>query len=477
MVVSSVRLRDMRFHTSADLSGSDARSKDPDYSCVYAEVSFSRAAEPSGQWDRHEVVGVGTAFSLGRGNELVLQAAQLLSRGLRGLSLGELADNFAAAWRRIVGADDGQLVWMGPEKGVVHMASASLVNAAWDAWAKYEGLPLWRLVASLPAAQLAAAIDLAGIKDALGSAADVAASLNAHGTAVAERVAELERTGVACYTTATGWAGYSDAKVEELVQANLALGFTRFKMKVGLGQETDLRRARLMRAALDAFAASRAAAGVAGAAAAAEEDPVELMMDANSVWEVNQAVDEMHVLAPLKPRWIEEPISPDDVVGQGAIAGALRAHGIAVASGEQCQNKVMMKQFLELGLGVCQADAVKMGGLNEWLACALLARRKGVPMCPHAGGVGLCNMAPHLSCIDYAVVSGERAGRVTEYVDHLQEHFERPLALLRGGRYAAPTAPGWGLDMKADSLAAYEWPTGSYWACRPDHFDCAGTPW
>lgn len=472
--VVSLSLRDIRFPTSATLTGSDARSKDPDYSVVYAEVTFERAAGAAGPPWRG--VGVGIAFSLGRGNELLLSAARLLARGLRGLSLGEVAENFGAAWRRITGVDDGQLVWMGPERGVVHQASACLVNAVWDGWAKHEGLPVWKLVASLPPAQLAAAIDTVGVADALGSARDVAAWLEAKADGRAARVAELEASGVRCYTTAMAWAGYSDAKVEELMRRAIADGFTQFKMKVGLGRESDLRRAGLLRRLLDEAEAVRAAGG--GAAAA--DEPFELFMDANSVWSPQEAVDEMSALAVTRPAWIEEPISPDDILGHEKIATALKPLGIGVASGEQCANKVMMKQFLELGLAVCQADAVKYGGLNEWLACSLLAARKGAAMCPHAGGVGLCQMAAHLSCIDYACVSGSRVATTTEHIDHLQENFATPLTLLRGGRYAAPSAAGWGLELKPEALREFEWPHGTYWSAseeRRGHFDAAGTPW
>ena len=255
--------------------------------------------------------------------------------------------------------------------------------------------------------------------------------------------------------------------MSELVRASIGAGFTQFKMKVGLGRENDLRRGALIRKLLDE-------AGAKGG------PPLQLMMDANSVWEVGEAIEEMKALAHLRPWWIEEPISPDDAVGQGTIAEALRPLGIAVASGEQCSNRVMMKQFLQLGLGICQADAVKGGGLNEWLVCALLAQRSKVPMCPHAGGVGLCNMAAHLSCIDYACVSGGREGRTTENIDTLQEHFVHPVQLVPGqGFYKAPTAPGWGLDMLPASLALYEYPGGSHWAHAEQrhHFDAAGTPW
>jgi len=261
--------------------------------------------------------------------------------------------------------------------------------------------------------------------------------------------------------------------VERLIRAALAEGFSQFKMKVGLGRTSDLRRAGLIRRLLDEEEARRSTAGTTG-------DGLALMMDANSVWEVGEAIEEMRALRHLRPWWIEEPISPDDAMGQGRVAEALAADGIAVASGEQCVNKVMMKQFIAAGLGICQADAVKMGGLNEWLVCAMLAERAGVPVCPHAGGVGLCNMAAHLSCIDFACIAADRAGRTTEHIDHLQEHLVHPVQLLRGGWYAAPTVLGWGLEMKPASLQQYEFPHGTYWSAtaeRRAHFDAAGTPW
>ena len=317
-------------------------------------------------------------------------------------------------------------------------------------------VPVWKLVASLPPTQLASALDLSGVKDALGDTPQVGAALSTLAVGKDARSRLLEENGVRCYTTATGWAGYSDERVKALMQTALEQGFTQFKMKVGLGPEADARRARLMRGALDDW--SRTHPPPAPVEGVAEE--LQLMMDANSVWEVGQAVVEMESLAQFGPWWIEEPISCDDVVGQGHIAKALAHHSILVASGEQCQNKIMMKQFLEMGLGINQADGVKMGGLNEWITCALMAHAKGVPSCPLAGGVGLCNMAAHLSCIDFACISGQREGRTTEYVDHLQEHFVSPVALLRGGRYAAPTVAGWGLDMKEESLAAFEYPDG-----------------
>lgn len=447
VIVRDVRLRDIRFHTSLDKSGSDARSKDPDYSCVYLELIADGV--PDG------VTGVGIAFSLGRGNEILLQCAQLLSRAVRNLSLAECRDNFGNVWRRVTGAADGQLLWLGPEKGAVHQAGAALVNALWDLWAKVEKKPLWRLVVGLSPDTLLAALDLSDVSDVL-TASEAAGMLKKNADGKLDRIEKVSRRGVPAYTTATGWAGYSDDKVRELVLAAKAQGFSAFKMKVGLGKESDMRRAKLLREVIG--------------------ENCRLMMDANSVWSVTEAIECMQQLAMFKPLWIEEPIHPDDILGHARVAKALRPLGINVAGGEQTVNRVVMKQYLHSGgYSICQQDAVKLGGLNEWLVSALMAAKLKVPMCCHAGGVGLCNMAAHLGAIDAAWISAhdEEGVRMLEYIDHLSEHFLNP-PLTSEGRYLAPTAFGWGLDMKAESLAAFEWPSGTYWADKPDHFDQAG---
>jgi len=327
----------------------------------------------------------------------------------------------------------------------------------WDLWAKVEKKPLWRLVASLPKETLLAALELSDITDQLSSK-DASSLLEEASAGKQTRVEQIVKGGVPAYTTATGWAGYSDEKVRGCVKAAKAAGFTSFKMKVGLGNESDARRAKLLREAIG------------------EES--RLMMDANSVWSVDEAIENMKALAIYRPVWIEEPIHPDDILGHAVVAKALKPLDIHVAGGEQTVNRVMMKQYLSSGgYSICQQDAVKCGGLNEWLVSALMAKKLNVPMCCHAGGVGLCNMVAHLGAIDAAVISGhdqdQEGVRMMEYIDHLSEHFEHP-PRAANGRYLAPTAPGWGLDMKPASLAEYEWPTGSYWADKPDHFDNAG---
>lgn len=447
VVVRGVRLRDIRFPTSADSTGSDARSKDPDYSCVYCELTADGCDS--------SIVGVGIAFSLGRGNELLLQAAELLKRNVVGLPLRDCAAGFGSTWRKVSGAADGQLLWMGPEKCVVHQASACLVNALWDLWAKCEGKPLWRLVSDLPSEQLVSALDLTDVTDVLSP--QTAHRLLARGrdADAASRLERLLREGLPAYTTATGWAGYSDDLVRQLVGKAKMAGFKAFKMKVGLGEESDCRRAKILREEIG--------------------EDLRLMMDANSVWSVQEAIRSMRKLAQFRPVWIEEPCHPDDILGHLDVQRGI-GREICVAGGEQTANRVMMKQFLKSGAyTVCQQDAVKVAGLNEWLVSALMAKVYDVPVCVHAGGVGLCNMAAHLGAIDALVVSKheEEGIRMHEYIDHLEEHFLFP-PIVKNGRYMAPVSHGWGLDMKPDSLGRFEWPSGGYWKDKPEHFANAG---
>jgi L-fuconate dehydratase len=446
--ITSVRLRDVRFPTSLTKEGSDARSQDPDYSLVYCELSASNTSH----------VGVGMAFSLGRGNELLRQAANLLQRSLIDLPLSDCYSDFAKVWRKVVGSRDGQLLWVGPDKAVVHQAGAMLVNALWDLWAKVAGLPLWQLVCSLPDDVLARAVPLWDVEDEL-TYDDLLAILrseppNSPSSTRAERIMQTQALGVPAYTTATGWSGYSDEKVLGLLDAALAQGFRSYKMKVGLGLDRDCERAALIKSRIG-------------------QDNV-LMMDANSVWTVDEAIASMRVLAKFQPRWIEEPIHCDDILGHLKVQKALDEFGIKVAGGEQTANRVLMKQFLSSGAyTICQQDAVKTAGLNEWLTAVFLAAKYNAPVCPHTGGVGLCQMGPHLGAIDLCAVGKEREGRETEYMCSLEEHFLYP-PIIENGNYKAPTSLGWGLDMHEASLEKYEWPIGAYWADKLDHFDKAG---
>jgi L-fuconate dehydratase len=344
-----------------------------------------------------------------------------------------------AFWRSLVG--DSQLRWIGPEKGVIHLATAAVVNAVWDLYAKRAGKPLWQLVCDMSPSEQVALIDFRYITDLLTPDAALA-RLERLASSRAERVAELRRDGYPAYTTSVGWLGYPDEKVRRLCQEALAEGWTRFKMKVGADVGDDLRRGRIIRG---------------------EIGPDQMLaVDANQRWDVGQAIDWMDQLRPLDPYWIEEPTSPDDILGHAAIARAVAP--IRVATGEHVHNRVMFKQLLQAeAIGVCQIDACRLGGVNEVLAVLLMAAEVGVPVCPHAGGVGLCELVQHLSIIDYVCISGSLDGRMIEYVDHLHEHFLDPV-VIRGGAYQVPTRAGYSAEMHAESLRRYRFPDGEEWA-------------
>ena len=399
---------------------------DPDYSAAYVVLETDGA-----------VSGHGLAFTLGRGTEIVVAAVEAMRRLIRGRSLEECTEDMGAFWRRLTG--DSQLRWIGPDKGAVHLATAAVVNAVWDLWAKSVGKPLWRLVADLTPEEFVRLIDFRYLTDAL-TAHEALAILESQASSKAERIARMEAQGYPAYTTSAGWLGYSDDKIRALCREGLAQGWDRFKIKVGRDLQDDRRRCAIIR---EEIGSTRA-----------------LMTDANQVWDVSQAIDWMRELAPYRPLWIEEPTSPDDVLGHKAIRTALKPHGIGVATGEMCQNRVLFKQFLQAdAIDFVQIDSTRLGGVNEVLAVLLLAAKFGKPVCPHAGGVGLCEHVQHLALIDYVCVSGSLENRVLEYVDHLHEHFLDPV-VMRGGRYQVPVAPGYSIEMKPASLDRYEY-TGS----------------
>ena len=427
--IISVDAVDVRFPTSRQLDGSDAMNRDPDYSAAYVVLRTD---------DPHGPEGHGLTFTTGRGTEVVVAAIEALKPIVLGRSTVDLFGDIGGFWRDLVG--DSQLRWIGPEKGAVHLATAAIVNAAWDLWAKVEGKPLWKLLADLPSEEIVRAVDFRYITDAL-TPDDAIALLRDLEPTRATREAELERDGYPAYTTSVGWLGYPDDKIRRLSAEALATGWTAFKMKVGRDLEDDLRRARIVREAIGPESL--------------------LMMDANQIWDVATAISWMEPLASFRPYWIEEPTSPDDILGHAAIARAV--HPIRVATGEHVHNRVMFKQFLAAGaMDVCQVDACRLGGVNEAIAVLLLAARYGVPVCPHAGGVGLCELVQHLSIFDYVAVSGGLDGRMIEYVDHLHEHFVDPV-VIRQGRYVVPKRPGYGAEMKPDSLAAHTFPGGAAW--------------
>jgi len=430
ITITEVETRDLRFPTSRALDGSDAMNPNPDYSAAYVILHTD---SPEG------VAGHGLTFTIGRGNELCVAAVGALKPLVVGRTLESFTADMGAFWKLVTG--DSQLRWVGPEKGVIHLATAALVNAVWDLYAKAEGKPLWKLLVDLTPEQLVSCIPFTYLTDAL-TPEEALEILRRHAPTRAEREAEMCASGFPAYTTSAGWLGYSDDKMRRLLRQAVANGWTHFKMKVGRNLAEDIHRATLIR----------------------EEIGWErkLMMDANQVWGVSGAIAWMRELKRFDPYWIEEPTSPDDVLGHAAIARAVAP--IGVATGEHCHNRVMFKQFFQAGaISFCQIDSCRLGGVNEILAVLLMAAKFGVPVCPHAGGVGLCEYVQHLSIFDYVCVSASLEGRLLEYVDHLHEHFIHPV-VMRGGRYLPPTAPGYSITMHPASLKRYEFPGGPEWA-------------
>ncbi len=420
---------DIRFPTSRLLDGSDAMNKDPDYSAAY--VIFSTDS-PQG------LAGHGLTFTIGRGNEICVAAINALAPKIIGRTLESLTADMRAFWREITG--DSQLRWIGPEKGAIHLAAAAVINAVWDLYAKVEGKPLWKLLADMTPEQLVACIDFRYITDVL-TPEEALTMLHERAATRGEREQEMLASGYPAYTTSAGWLGYSDEKLIALCQEALGQGWSYFKLKVGANAEDDVRRARLMRQVIgpDSY----------------------LMMDANQYWDVDEAIVAMQALAPYNPWWIEEPTSPDDILGHATIARAIAP--IKVATGEHVQNRIIFKQMLQAhAIDFCQIDACRLGGVNEVLAVLLMAAKFGVPVCPHAGGVGLCEYVQHLSLLDYICISGSLENRVLEYVDHLHQHFLDPV-LIKNGHYMPPQAPGYSITMHAESIKAYTFPDGIAW--------------
>ena len=421
--IVSVDTRDIRFPTSLQLDGSDAMNPDPDYSAAYVVVRTDAGDGLEG----HAFV-----FTIGRGNDVQVAALETLRGHLIGQDVEALLADMGAASRRLV--HDSQLRWLGPEKGVMHMAIGAVVNALWDLRAKRAGLPLWQHLSGLSPEELVSLVDFRYLSDAI-TPAEALALLRAAEPGRVERTARLLEVGYPAYTTTPGWLGYSDEKLDRLCREAVADGFPQIKLKVGADLDDDRRR----------LAIARRAVG--------PEFPIAI--DANQRWDVADAVAWVNALAEYEPAWIEEPTSPDDILGHAAIARGVAP--VRVATGEHVQNRIVFKQLLQAGgMDVMQIDATRVGGVNENIANLLLAAKFGVPVCPHAGGVGLCEAVQHLSMFDYVAVSGTMDGRMIEYVDHLHEHFATPTVVERG-RYLVPTAPGAGTEMLADSVDAYTW--------------------
>lgn len=418
--ITKLRALDLRFPTSLGLHGSDAMNPAPDYSAAYCIL----------ETDELSLEGHGLTFTIGRGNELCCAAIRALAPLVEGLDLDLIRSDGAAFWRRITG--DSQLRWVGPDKGVIHLATAAIVNAVWDLWAKAEGKPVWRLVADMTPAEIVRLIDFRYLRDCIGreEARDL---LESRSVGKQERLADLSANGVPCYTTSAGWLGYSDEELRHHCARAVEQGFNHIKVKVGRSLEDDMRRLRIAR---EVIGPSR-----------------KLMVDANQVWEVAEASEYIHALRFADPWFVEEPTSPDDVEGHRKIREAVAP--IRIATGEMCQNRILFKQFIMRGaLDVVQLDNCRLGGLNEVLAVLLMAAKYDLPVCPHAGGVGLCEYVQHLSMIDYLCFSATRQDRVTEYVDHLHEHFLSP-PIVRNGAYMPPEEPGFSIEMKPETLERF----------------------
>ncbi len=425
--ITGVRVVDLRFPTSREQIGSDAVNKDPDYSAAYCIL------ETGG-----DVKGHGLTFTLGRGTDLVVQAAEYLGSFIVGKTLASITADFVAFTRLLT--DETQFRWLGPEKGVIHLACGALINAVWDLWAKVEGKPVWRLLAEMTPEQIVSLIDFRYIDDAL-TCDEALVILTRSQTGLQERLQQIEAEGYPAYTTSAGWFGYSEDKIRRLCREGLADGWTHFKLKVGGTPEDDLRRGRIMREEIGPHN--------------------KLMVDANQKWGVLEAIARTNGLKEIDPWWMEEPTSPDDILGHARIRR--EAAPVRIATGEHCQNRVMFKQLLQAGaIDVCQIDSCRVAGVNENLAILLMAAKFGVPVCPHAGGVGLCEYVQHLSIFDFLRVSCTLEDRVIEFVDHLHEHFLEPV-VIRRGRYIPPQRPGYSIEVFPETLERFQFPGGAAW--------------
>ncbi|CCX06573.1 Similar to Mitochondrial enolase superfamily member 1; acc. no. Q6INX4 [Pyronema omphalodes CBS 100304] len=429
VTITSAISRDIRFPTSLTKDGSDAMNESGDYSSAYCILSTNSSSGLQGH---------GMTFTIGRGNDIVCRAIEAVAARIVGRTLQELIQDMGKTWRYLVA--DSQLRWIGPEKGVIHLALGAVVNAVWDLWAKSVGKPVWRVVADMTPGEFVGCVDWRYLEDAI-TREEAVQMLQEMEVGKRERVKEAEGSrAVPAYTTS---AGYGEDKMKALLEETLAEGYKHFKLKVGGNLEQDMHRLSIAREVLG------------------YDNGNVLMVDANQVWSVPEAIDYMKKLAKFKPWFIEEPTSPDDILGHKAIREALKEDGIEVATGEMCQNRVIFKQLLSSGaIGICQIDACRLGGVNEVMAVLLLAKKFGVPVVPHSGGVGLPEYTQHLSTIDYVCVSGKKS--LLEFVDHLHEHFIHP-SVIKDGYYTTPTEPGYSVQMKEASMDEFEFPGGAFW--------------
>ena len=429
ITITEVVVKDVRFPTSKTLDGSDAMNPDPDYSAAYVMLLTD---------SEYGFEGHGLTFTIGRGNELCAAAINSLAPLVVGKTLESFTANMGAFWNMITG--DSQLRWLGPEKGVIHLATGAMVNAVWDLYAKAEGKPLWKLLADMTPEEFVSCIDFTYITDAITPEEALAILMEKEDTKQ-ERIEYLKENGYPAYTTSAGWLGYSDDKMRRLCREAKEAGFDHMKIKVGSDLKDDMRRAAIVREEIG--------------------PDLRLMMDANQKWDVDEAIENIAKLKKYDPYWIEEPTSPDDVLGHAKIAEAIAP--IKVATGEHCHNRVMFKQLMQANaIGICQIDSCRVGGVNEILAILLMAAKFDIPVCPHAGGVGLCEYVQHLSMIDYIAISGSLENRIIEYVDHLHEHFFDPV-VIKNGAYMPPSMAGYSITMKPESLEEYNFPNGMAW--------------
>jgi L-fuconate dehydratase len=429
--ITAVDVTDVRFPTSLSMDGSDAMNKDGDYSATYVAV---RTDDPA-------VSGFGFTFTIGRGNDVCTLAAQRRSEPLVGRSVEEVVADLGGTYRDL--KSDSQMRWLGPDKGVEHLALAAVMNAVWDLAARVAGKPLWRLLVEMDPEALVDTLDLTYLSDAL-TRDEAVAMLRESVPDRPARIAEMEASGYPCYTTSAGWLGYSDDKLRRLAAEAVADGYRHIKLKVGANLEDDVRRCSIAREVIGWDA--------------------HLMIDANQVWDVPEAIAWVKELAQFKPLWIEEPTSPDDILGHAAVRKAVAP--IGVATGEHGMNRVLFKQLFQAeAIDFCQLDSARLASINEIVPVYLMAKKFGVPVCPHAGGVGLCELVQHLSVFDYVAVSGTTQDRVTEFVDHLHEHFTDP-CIVENGAYVLPSQPGYSAEMHAASVAEYAYPDGAYWTTR-----------
>ncbi len=423
--ITGIRTRDLRFPTSQSLDGSDAMNPDPDYSAAYVVL------ETNGDHQGH-----GLTFTIGRGTEICVAAINAMRHLLIGLELDWVREDMGRFWRHVTG--DSQLRWIGPDKGAIHLATGAVVNAMWDLLAKESGKPVWLLVGEMSPEELVKLVDFRYLRDVLDEdqALELLRAAEPHKQ---HRISTLKAEGYPCYTTSAGWLGYSDEKLRRLCRETREAGFSHAKFKVGQDLQDDIRRLTIAREELG--------------------DGMNIMIDANQVWDVDQAIDWVNQLAFAKPLFIEEPTSPDDVLGHRKIRQAIAP--IKVATGEMCQNRILFKQFIASGaIDFVQIDSCRLGGLNEVLAVQLMAAKFGLPVWPHAGGVGLCEYVQHLAMIDYVAITGEKDSKRIEYVDHLHEHFLDPVR-VRNGVYQAPDKPGFSIQMKEETFNKFQFDSGA----------------